>query len=160
MKVLLPETISIKLTAALKKSGPREIGGILMGEHVADGLFRICDITVQKQPGSFVSFWRLFEGLTASLQNFFRGTNYDFTRFNYLGEWHSHPCFDLVPSDIDSQTMWEILEDPEVGANFAVLLIVKLNYMGELEASSTAYLPERGKFEVPIIHEENQNDHV
>lgn len=158
MKLLLPETIAMKLKTALEKAGTREIGGILMGEYVSDSLFRICDLTVQKQPGSFASFRRLFEGFASSLQIFFRKTNYDFTRFNYLGEWHSHPCFDLAPSNIDSQTMWEIVEDPDVGANFVVLLIVKLNKAGKLEASSTIYFPNKRTLEAYLIHEKYQND--
>lgn len=157
MKVLLPDTISQKLTIALKKAGSQEIGGILMGEHISDSFFRICDITIQKETGSFASFRRLFEGFSSSLQKFFLKTNYHFTRFNYLGEWHSHPCFDLSPSRLDSQTMWEILEDPDVGANFVVLLIVKLNNIDKVESSLTVYLPDRKKFEAHLVHNNDNN---
>jgi len=35
----------------------------------------------------------------------------------------------------------EARKDPAVGANFAVLLIVRLGNKGKLEGSTTAYLP-------------------
>jgi len=39
-----------------------------------------------------------------------------------------------MPSNRDQDSMWEIVNDPSVGANFAILLIVKLE-AGELAGS-------------------------
>jgi [CysO sulfur-carrier protein]-S-L-cysteine hydrolase len=52
IQVFLPEKIGQHLTAVLKKAGQQEIGGILMGEHVADRVFRVRDLTVQHQGGA------------------------------------------------------------------------------------------------------------
>ena len=66
------------------------------------------------------------------------GHNYE--RFNYLGEWHSHPNAPAVPSPRDSLTIREILDHPETDANFLVLLIVRLTRTEVLEMSAHAFL--------------------
>ena len=67
-----------------------------------------------------------------------RQNNYE--RFNYLGEWHSHPNALVYPSARDSLTMWEILDHPDTIANFLVLLIVGLTHTESLEMSAHAFL--------------------
>jgi hypothetical protein len=78
----------------------------------------------------------------APLEAFFKRTRREYQRFNYLGEWHSHPMFAVTPSARDHQTMQDIVEDPDVGARFAVLLVVRLEEGGNLEGSVTVYEPE------------------
>lgn len=138
MTIIVPKSIREELTAALKKAGPREAGGVLMGEQVADGLFKICRITVQTGGGSLSTFIRSLKELILPLNRFFEETKHDYRHFNYLGEWHSHPSYSLVPSERDARTMWEIVEDSHVGARFAVLLIVRLDNPG-LSASATVF---------------------
>jgi proteasome lid subunit RPN8/RPN11 len=129
IKILLPKELQKRLINQLTKAGTREIGGILMGEHVAEGVFRVCDFSVQQQGGTWITFVRkIEESLTQSLRKFFRKTNFQYTKFNYLGEWHSHPSFSLTPSALDQESMWEIILDQSVGANFAILLIAKLEH--------------------------------
>ena len=78
----------------------------------------------------------------AFLAEFFARTGKDYERFNYLGEWHSHPLFSVHPSGPDFATMFEIVEDPEVRAHFAVLLIVRLRRLwSALEISATVFSP-------------------
>lgn len=139
MRLLLPSRISLQLIEALSVGGGREVGGILMGEHVAAGTFRVVEITVQRKCGTFASFVRRAEAFFGPLTEFFRVRNCEYTRFNYLGEWHSHPSFALHPSAKDNQSMLEIVQDPNVGARFAVLLLVKLNTGGALQHSAHVY---------------------
>jgi Prokaryotic homologs of the JAB domain len=60
-----------------------------------------------------------------------RDEHHNFKRFNYLGEWHSHPSFLPEPSATDHKSMREMIEDPKLGANFVVLMVVKLNGAGQ-----------------------------
>lgn len=142
MELRLPDAIAQEIVGALQKAGSREVGGVMMGEHVAEGVFRVVEITVQPQAGTFATFLRMVTGLAAALKRFFQRTNHAYTQFNYLGEWHSHPSFVLEPSGQDCRTMWDIVEDPSVGANFAALLIVKLGASG-LEGQAFVFLPGR-----------------
>lgn len=156
MQILLPEESVQKLIKALERAGNRESGGILMGEHVSDRVYRVKDLTIQAQGGTVVSFLRIPMAILRPLQNFFQKTGYDFTRFNYLGEWHSHPTFAPEPSNTDCRTMWEIVKDPRVGANFAVLMIVRLGTRQQLEGTVTVFLPDYQMFQGTLIQEKSQ----
>jgi hypothetical protein len=47
-----------------------------------------------------------------------------YRRFNYLGEWHSHPSFSVQPSFEDIESMTDIVENGNSTITFAVPLIV------------------------------------
>jgi integrative and conjugative element protein (TIGR02256 family) len=150
--ILTPEIIT-HLSRALKRAGRREIGGLLMGEHIGDEVFRIVEISVQHSGGNVACFIRHPAEHQAQLQSFFEKTGYDYTRFNYLGEWHSHPSFDPLPSKADLATMQSLVRDPAVGANFLVLLIPKLVGRKKLELSATGFRAGARPFSVSFCAE-------
>lgn len=154
MKLLLPPEVKGRLVDALAKAGRREVGGILMAEHVAENVFRVRDLTIQRRGGSFATFVRAVQSVLGPLGEFFRATGHNYTRFNYAGEWHSHPSFAPVPSTTDHSTMHSIVENPEVGAFFVVLMIVKLGDKRELEGSVTIYQPGGRRFRGELVIEE------
>ena len=122
MKIYLPNQIEKRLSLALGKAGSKEIGGVLMGEHIGEAEFRVVDLTIQKQRGTITFFVRLVVDAVTSLQRFFKQKKYNYKKFNYLGEWHSHPSFPPTPSSKDIQSMLEIVTDTDIGANFVILL--------------------------------------
>jgi [CysO sulfur-carrier protein]-S-L-cysteine hydrolase len=73
------------------------------------------------------------------LEEFFRRTDREFARFNYLGEWHSHPSFGVHPSAQDIVTMTDIVETKGSAIAFAVLLIVRLRWCLWLDHSLTVF---------------------
>jgi proteasome lid subunit RPN8/RPN11 len=153
MRILLPEEFERRLVDALARAGSREIGGILMGEALGNEVFRIKQLTIQDNGGTIASFIRTLGAVVGPLRRFFRDTRQEYTRFNYLGEWHSHPSFSLRPSTRDEATMRAIVDDPGVGANFAILMIVQLHGNMELKASITLYLPGRASSEATLVRE-------
>ena len=153
MQVLIPSDIAHKFIAALDLAENREIGGILMGEHIDEGKFRIIAITVQTHGGTFASFMRYVQDFTEPLRYFFNRTKHEYTRFNYLGEWHSHQNFPLIPSSTDAHTMKEIVMDPESNVNFAILLLVRTGSSGILESTATLYLPEMRSAVAEVVFE-------
>lgn len=142
--LILPRPLQDTIRAALLKAGRREIGGILMAEHVGPNEFEVKDLTVHRR-GTVFSFVRVLEDALSRLRAFFEHAEHDYTRFNYIGEWHSHPSFVPSPSPRDDASMREIVEDPKVGANFVVLLIVKLESPHEMASSVHTYLPDGTK---------------
>jgi hypothetical protein len=96
---------------------------------------------------------RRIEDALGRLTSFFIRTNRDYRRFNYIGEWHSHPIFELEPSFKDDASMMEILLDPAVGARFAVLVLVKLDVRGCLLANAYLYLPDATRHRCGLTHE-------
>ena len=152
MKILLPEDVRLRLEATLARAGLREIGGVLMGEAVQENTFRVIDFSVQYGGGTVASFMRAVSSALQPLQRFFERTARNYRRYNYLGEWHSHPSFSPEPSPRDHESMQEIVDDREVGANFAVLMVVKLQ-VDALKATVTGYVPGGSPFTGELILE-------
>lgn len=140
LRISVPAELQRQLHRELLKAGDRECGGILMGEHVGVNHFAVRSISVQK-PGAVASFVRQLTGTVAAIREFCRVNGDNFTRFNYLGEWHTHPLFSVQPSAQDHATMRELAQDKKVGANFVVLLVLRLN-RGLLDGSAHTYLPD------------------
>jgi proteasome lid subunit RPN8/RPN11 len=141
MKLLLPLEIQDVLVRELRAEGRRECGGILFGKHVGENLFQIAGITKQKGGGTNSHFIRDPTQHADQLDQFFRERSEDCSRFNYLGEWHSHPSFEVAPSSADLLSMSELVCDPSVGVNFAVLLIARLERPCDLNFSATLCQP-------------------
>jgi integrative and conjugative element protein (TIGR02256 family) len=137
MQILLPANVAEMIASELKKEGKRETGGLLFAEHIGGTTFKIVEATVQKSSGTPVEFVRDPAQHQAQLEAFFARTGDDRTRFNYFGEWHSHPSFEPVPSGQDLRTMRAILEDPDTGVLFLVLMICRLNSERGLSLSAT-----------------------
>jgi proteasome lid subunit RPN8/RPN11 len=89
--------------------------------------FQAIEFTVQKHPGKFAQFVIDLVQAVHDAARFFDRTEHHYTRFNYIGEWHSHPSFEVQPSSKDMATMRALVSDLEFKGNFAVLLIVRLN---------------------------------
>jgi proteasome lid subunit RPN8/RPN11 len=142
MQLLVPTKIQSQLVQALTAAQSKEIGGIMMGEHLGPDLFRLEEITVQTHSGTLATFVRAVLGVMKPLRRFFDRTDRNYERFNYLGEWHSHPSFVPTPSPQDHRTMTEMVHDERLGANFLALFIVKLGPDGRLESSVTVYRAE------------------
>jgi hypothetical protein len=153
MILLVPSRIVAQLVEALKVGGNREVGGILMGEHVEAQTFRVQQITVQLEGGTFARFVRWVENIITPLRDFFQSTNHDYVRFNYIGEWHSHHSFALVPSPTDDGTMFDILSQPRFDARFVVLLLTKLAQSKQLSCAVMVYQPGERPFPGQVVPE-------
>lgn len=140
LRITVPVDVQATLRRALVKSGSRECGGVLMGEHIGANHFAVRELTVQK-PGAIASFVRSLTGVVNAIKDYYRANGNNFTRFNYLGEWHTHPLFSVQPSGQDHATMRELAMDVSVGANFVVLLIFRLKH-GVLDGSAHTYLTD------------------
>ncbi len=127
MKLQLSRTLVNELSRSLAKAGSNEIGGQLFGEMLAPSHFRVTDITRQKRQGSFARFLVDLLQAARDAAGFYDKTSHQYHRFNYLGEWHSHPSFAVKPSSVDIGTMEELVVDPDFKGSFAVLMITKLH---------------------------------
>lgn len=138
-----PETEK-RLRVALRKAGRREIGGMLMAEQLAPDHFRIVDFSLDAVSGSHTHFRRDPDVHRQTLEEFFERTGRDYQRFNYLGEWHSHPSFSVHPSLEDIVTVTDMVENGNSGITFAVLLIVRLRWRLWIECSLTVFARGQG----------------
>ena len=141
MKLKVPRLTIEAWVHDLTRAGSREIGGVLFGEQIKEGEFRIVDATRQHFGGGTKLRFRR-RGVQArkqilALHDRFSG---DAKRFNYLGEWHSHPNAPVVPSMRDEITMHQLLADQAGAINFLVLAIVRLTRSGAVEIGAQSYL--------------------
>jgi integrative and conjugative element protein (TIGR02256 family) len=138
MRVEIVEDVRSRLRRALRGAGRREIGGVLMGEQIEPGHFRVVDLSIDNQTGGHAHFVRSPEDHAEALDAFFNRTGNEYNRFNYLGEWHSHPRFPVTPSVQDVASMIDLVHS-ERGIDFAVLLIVRLHWWLTLTSSCTLF---------------------
>lgn len=149
LKLILPAEQQAIIMNALSKAGRREIGGVIMGEHIGPNEFIVRQMTVHRC-GAVAYFVRRLEEAISGFSKFFNETGHNYQVFNYIGEWHSHPSFEPYPSSKDDRSMLQIVQDKSVGANFAVLVIVKSGSKGELVITAHTYLPNGTKSESEI----------
>ncbi len=127
MRLRLPSDQLATLQQALAEAGTKEIGGQIFGEQLAPSDFRASELTFQKRPGTFARFVVDLVQAARDAVRFFDRTDHRYTRFNYIGEWHSHPSFEVRPSGTDVAAMRSIVNDGSFRGNFAVLMIVRLD---------------------------------
>jgi integrative and conjugative element protein (TIGR02256 family) len=132
-----------KLRDALKTTPDREIGGVLLGQHLGDDVFLIVDLSLQITGGSKQHFVRDPALHKPFIDDFFERTGHDYATFNYLGEWHSHIDVAPIPSSEDIRTMQAHVANPEVNAPFALLVIVRQGKDRNVELSATVFQEER-----------------
>ena len=138
MQIELGHDIRSRLRKALRQAGRREIGGIIFAEQLAPAHFRIMDFSLDAHSGSHATFTRDPEVHRQALDGFFRRTDNNFARYNYLGEWHSHPSFSAHPSQDDIATMTDLVENGE-DISFAVLMIVRLRLQLWMDCTFTVF---------------------
>lgn len=138
MQIELEDEVRSRLRTALRQAGRREIGGMIFAEQLAPAHFRVMDLSLDVHSGAHASFNRDPNVHRQALDEFFRRTDHDFTRYNYLGEWHSHPSFSAHPSPDDIVTMNELVEDGQ-DIDFAVLMIVRLRFQLWMDCTFTAF---------------------
>jgi proteasome lid subunit RPN8/RPN11 len=124
---------------SLLVSGSREIGGMLMGEEIGDQTFRVVDFSIDASSGTAGSFVRDAKKHDDALAAFFEKTGSNYGRFNYLGEWHSHPSFSVHPSLQDVHAMQDLV-DGSGNVEFAVLFISRLRWYWRFECSAHLFV--------------------
>lgn len=135
----------------LERAGRREIGGVLFGEQLAEGDFRIVEATRQRfGGGSATRFYRRGFQARSVLKALHKRYGGDPSRFNYLGEWHSHPNAPAYPSARDELTMCQLLADQAGAVNFLVLAVVRLEGSEALEIGAITYLTSGHKVRCEI----------
>ncbi len=137
MKISISQELRQQLHEAVALAGRSEIGGVLMAEQIEPGAFNLVEFTVDGQIGGAAHFVRSVDDHRTALTSFFERTGSDFARFNYLGEWHSHPNHKPLPSPEDIRSM-ESLVSGEREIPFAMLLIVRA-WPRRLECSATLF---------------------
>jgi proteasome lid subunit RPN8/RPN11 len=136
--ILHPDQIQ-QLAVELGRARDQEIGGVLVGEQLAPDAFRLVDVSVQRSGGTSTCFVCSPSAHRHFLEAFFERTGANYSRFNYLGEWHSHPRFTVAPSRIDLAQMQTLVDDEPERRPFAVLIVTRLAGSRRVEVCPIAF---------------------
>jgi len=159
MRLRIPKLIIERWADDLRRSGRKEIGGVLFGEQVAEGDFRIIEATRQRfWGGTATTFKRRGRGARKDVLALHEKFGGDAKRFNYLGEWHSHPNAPAMPSLQDEITMCNLLAEQGAAVNFLVLIIVKLDETGLFHIGAVCYLASGHKLNCEIEIEDHESN--
>ena len=142
MRIRLPNDQLEVLRQALHRAGTKEIGGQIFGEQLAPSDFVASELTLQKRPGTFARFIVDLVQAARDAMRFFDRTQHQYTRYNYIGEWHSHPSFEVEPSGTDLGTMRDLVSDPDFKGLFAVLMITRLESGGCVTCRAWVFDPK------------------
>lgn len=118
--VVRPAALAIVLRCTAE-SGDLETGGILIGKYSEDGCIAIVEEATPAPPDSARNgnaFVRGTRGLRSRLRATWKLGSY------YLGEWHSHPKSEPLPSGTDMATLASIASNPDMHCSNPVLLVV------------------------------------
>lgn len=160
IEVTIADGCVLKLEQALRAAGSNEIGGVLAAEQIGDGRFLVVDLSIQND-GTRSNFERDPIQHREFIQRFHSRMGHRPERFNYLGEWHSHPSYPAIPSEADIQQMQDLVEDVEQASTFLVLMVVKLAEDASLRGTIYGFRPHlgpvrgrlRGSESVPVQEE-------
>ena len=156
MRLRIPSELIEQWRADLSRAGAREIGGVLFGEQLAEGDFRIVKAMRQRFPGgTATSFHRHGSSARKQILALHKKFGSDPERFNYLGEWHSHPNAPVWPSRQDEIAMYRLLADQGESVNFLVLIIVRLDDQKRVQIGAMTFLSSKHTIQCEI---EIEND--
>ena len=141
MRLRISSELIEQWRADLSRAGAREIGGVLFGEQLAEGDFRIVKAMRQRFPGgTATSFHRHGSSARRQILALHKKFGSDPERFNYLGEWHSHPNAPVWPSRQDEVTMYKLLADQGESVNFLILMILRLDDQRRVQIGAMTFL--------------------
>ena len=147
LSLTVSRSLLVELQIHLKQGGKREIGGWLVAEQTAPGKFDLVGFTVDLEAGTRDRFDSLPELHSKQMDRILLANSDRAGRVDYLGEWHSHPTFPPMPSEIDLSSMSDMVEHS--GPSFAALVIVRLVGGASIQATITTFqrgqLPEAGQ---------------
>ena len=105
-----------------KKNKP-ESGGILMGYYIDEFSIYISDLSIpsEKDKSSRFNFVRSFINTQKIIDNFFKKSK---GKKIYLGEWHTHPEKDPIPSSTDLDSFQNQLKTNKLNSNFIFMIII------------------------------------
>lgn len=105
---------------------PKEIGGVLVGKYCQDSKMAIVKhiIIPQQVVNGPYFFERKIRWINKELKRFYKESDGGLI---YIGEWHSHPNCEAIPSQTDLEAIQNISKDKGVKVNAPILLIAHVS---------------------------------
>jgi len=125
MKIFVPQKITNAIQETIRKTQPKEIKGAFYAKQNNDESFSIDGLFVSEYIGTNFFCKLLIDKRYRDFEKrYFKERNYEYKKYNYIGDWHSHPEFACIPSLYDINEANDDLK--KSNANFVVQFIFKL----------------------------------
>lgn len=145
--VVLEPSCAEAMQELARKHYPREIGTSLCGRYSDDArtavVVQLAPLTSDSR-GARSTFVRGVIGLRAFFLGLFARTQ---GQMHYVGEWHSHPDGEPVPSNTDSDNMQAIACDEKAQCPECILVIMATK-LDSVSMRAFIYSRTRGKVEL------------
>ena len=153
MEIIIPKKISLKLKKQISKYSPLETKGALFAEDLGNDTFRIDEVYLEPKPGT-TTFVKLFinQEYVSFQKNYHKLRKNNFSKFNFIGDWHSHPLFECFPSSYDIREVEEDIK--KSNAIFLVQLILKV-IKGKLIGNAFYYTRGLSAKKITLTIQEN-----
>ncbi len=148
MEIIIPKKISLILIKQISKHSPLETKGALFAEDLGNDTFKIDEVYLEPKPGTttFVKLYINQEYLSFQ-KNYHKFRKNNFSKYNYIGDWHSHPLFECLPSSYDVSEVEEDIK--KSNAIFLVQIILKV-LKGRLVGNAFYYTRETSAKKVKL----------
>jgi len=140
LEIIIPKEITLRLIKQISKYSPLETKGALFAEDLGNDTFKIDEVYLEPKPGTttFVKLYINHEYVTFQ-KNYHKLRKNNFSKYNYIGDWHSHPLFECFPSSYDVSEVEKDMK--QSNAIFLVQLILKV-LKGKLVGNAFYYTRE------------------
>ncbi|MFN8578868.1 MAG: Mov34/MPN/PAD-1 family protein [Candidatus Sericytochromatia bacterium] len=133
----------IKIINIAKSAHPKEIGSSLIGYYSKDGFDAYITNIVEISNDSKGTNNRFIRG-TKGLKKFFSQLKSTQNQ-HYIGEWHSHPDYYSIPSNIDDNSQFDISNNEKVNCPECLLLIIGGDFFKEPSLGIFVYSKVKGR---------------
>ncbi len=156
MEIIIPKEITLRLIKQISKYSPLETKGALFAEDLGNDTFKIDEVYLEPKPGTttFVKLYINHEYVTFQ-KNYHKLRNNNFSKYNYIGDWHSHPLFECYPSSYDVSEVEKDMK--QSNAIFLVQLILKV-FNGKLVGNAFYYSHEKSAKRIKLTIQNKLNN--
>jgi integrative and conjugative element protein (TIGR02256 family) len=140
LSITIEETLLHKLTAIGKKHYPNEFGGFLIGNYSDNS--RCLNITDTILPSKYKASKSRFQRNSSGIEKELRAYYNENPKKYYIGEWHTHPDGQPIPSKTDIMAIETILQQKEASIQKPVLLIIAYS---KKSVEAEFYVPHKNK---------------
>ena len=125
MTIIIPQEQAEIIQRQLIKCGLNETKGALFAYKIRDDYFQVDGVYIETKVGN-IAFVELFNNKRYRdfQYRYHKKHTFDYVNHNYIGDWHSHPSFELFPSSFDQEEVKRDLK--KSNARFLIQIIFKL----------------------------------
>lgn len=155
--VLISERAYVDMVKLAIQNSPNKIGSSLIGSYSDGGhVATILDLAPisPDSKGTPDSFYRGVDGLSEHFKEVFDKSE---GQHFYVGDWHSRPGGDALPSSMDDSTQFDIAKDEDANCPEVILVIVGGEPPNKTHIGVYVYSREHGRIDLhPISWEQQQ----